>query len=100
MRSRYAAQGGVTLVGWLPVMPREAFAVDIEYSYTAKIGGSAVDSALKWEKIPIPATWQLKEGEVWDADVIEATEDEIAGRDPDAVQPEGDKKEEQPKEEE
>jgi hypothetical protein len=70
---------------WLPVMPREAFAVDIEYSYTAKIGGANVDSMLEWEKHPIPSTWQLKEGEVWDADVIEATEDEIAGRDPDEV---------------
>ncbi len=72
---------------WFPVMPREAFAVDIEYSYTAKIGGANVDSDLKWEKLPIPAAWQLKEGEVWDADVIEATEDEIAGRDGSEDQP-------------
>jgi hypothetical protein len=68
---------------WFPVMPREAFAVDIEYSYTAKIGGANVDSALKWEKFPLPSSWQLKEGEVWDAAPMEATEDEIAGRNPD-----------------
>ena len=79
---------------WLPVMPREAFAVDIEYSYTAKIGGANVDSALSWEKFPLPSSWQLKEGEVWDADVIEATEDEIAGRDPNEVPVDGEKKEE------
>lgn len=66
---------------WLPVMPRDAYAVDIEYSYTARIGGANVDSMLTWEKLPIPPSWQLKEGEAWEADVIEATEDEIAGRD-------------------
>ena len=76
----YVAIGTV----WFPVMPKDAFAVDIEYGYTAKIGGANVDSVLAWEKFPIPSNWQLKEGEVWDADVVEATEDEIAGRDPNA----------------
>jgi hypothetical protein len=85
---------------WFPVMPREAFAVDIEYSYTAKIGGANVDSALKWEKFAIPASWQLKEGEVWDADTIEATEDEIAGRNPDDPEAGTDAKKDEEKEEE
>lgn len=66
---------------WFPVMPRDAFAVDIEYGYTAKIGGANIDSLLTWEKYAIPPSWQLKEGETWDADIVEATEDEIAGRD-------------------
>lgn len=75
---------------WFPVMPRDAYAVDIEYSYTAKIGGANIDSLLTWEKYPIPPSWQLKEGESWDADIIEATEDEIAGRDgEEEVPPEG-----------
>lgn len=67
---------------WLPVMPKEAHAVDIEYGYTLKKGGTSHDALLKWEKFQIPSGWKLKEGEVWDADVIEATEDEIAGKEP------------------
>jgi len=69
---------------WLPVMPRESHAVDIEYSYVAKKGGGAHESYLKWEKLPIPRKWQLQEGEEWEADVVEATEDEISGVEPDA----------------
>ena len=80
----YVAPGYI----WFPTMPREAKSVDIEYSYTAKKGGSAHDANLVWEKLPIPGAWQLKEGESWDADVIEATEEEIAGKDPDAVEEE------------
>lgn len=72
---------------WFPAMPREAQDVDIEYSYVAKKGGGAHDAMLKWEKMKIPANWQLREGETWDADVIEATAEEIAGKDPNA--PEG-----------
>jgi hypothetical protein len=82
---------------WLPVMPREAKFVDIEYSFTAKKGGGSYDVALKWEKLPIPAQWKLGEGEVWEADVIEATEEEIAGKDgnTDPADGAGDKKEEE-----
>lgn len=69
---------------WLPVMPREAHAVDIEYSYIAKKGGTAPESYLKWERFQIPSRWQLKDGEEWEADVVEASEDEIAGTEPDA----------------
>jgi hypothetical protein len=67
---------------WLPPMPREAKYVDIEYSYSTRVqGGGETQTTLKWEKLLIPDAWKLKEGQVWDADVIEATEDEIAGRD-------------------
>lgn len=66
---------------WLPVIPREAKAVDIEYTFTAKRTGGNYDIALKWEKLTPPSSWKLGEGEVWEADVIEATEEEIAGKD-------------------
>ena len=65
-------------------LPYEAKYIDIEYTYTTKTaGGGEVASALKWEKMLIPATWKLKEGQTWDADVVEATEEEIAGKNPD-----------------
>ena len=44
--------------------------------------GSETNRALKWEKHKIPDAWKLGEGQAWDADVVEATEDEIAGRAP------------------
>lgn len=67
---------------WMPPLPREAKYVDIEYTYSTRVaGGGETQSVLKWEKLPIPDGWKLKEGQEWDADVIEATEDEIAGRD-------------------
>lgn len=66
---------------WIPLMPREAKFVDIEYGFTAKKGGDAYDSRMEWKKLTIPTKWKLAEGEAWDADVIEATEDEIAGKD-------------------
>lgn len=69
---------------WLPVMPREAHAMDIEYGYTARKGGGSYDTVLSWSKYDIPSRWQLEEGEVWEADVVEATEEEIAGTEPDA----------------
>lgn len=67
---------------WLPVMPREAHAVDIEYGFTARRGGDLFDVFLKWPRWPIPDRWKLQEGEVWEADVVEATDEEIAGTDP------------------
>ena len=69
---------------WLPVMPRESHAVDVEYSFVAKKGGGAHESFLKWDKLAIPSKWQLADGEEWEADVVEATEDEIKGVEPDA----------------
>jgi hypothetical protein len=60
----------------LPVLPHEAKVVDIEYAY--KHGDH--DSVLKWEKFKIPDGWKLSESESWDADTVEATEDEIAGK--------------------
>jgi hypothetical protein len=81
---------------WLPVMPRESHAMDIEYSYSAKKGGGKHDTQLKWEKFAVPERWKLKEGEAWEADVVEATEDEIAGTKPDAgVDEEGKEAEEE-----
>ena len=66
---------------WLPVMPRQASKVDVAYSYAPRKGGSSFDAELKWKKLPIPPRWQLQEGEDWDADVVEATKEEIAGKD-------------------
>ncbi|MCB9653864.1 MAG: hypothetical protein H6729_07010 [Deltaproteobacteria bacterium] len=74
---------------WLPVMPHDAVAVDIDYGYTARIGGGSYDSVLSFEKLPIPEGWKLKPGESWDADVIEATEDEIRGVEPGAEEDAG-----------
>jgi hypothetical protein len=65
---------------WLPVMPREALTVDIEIGFVAKTPGGDRDVVLKWEKLKIPDSWKLGEGESWEADVVEATEDEIAGK--------------------
>lgn len=66
---------------WIPVMPREAHAVDIEYGFTVRKGGESYDILLKWPRWTIPVRWKLQEGEIWEADVVEATEDEIAGAD-------------------
>ncbi len=69
---------------WLPVMPRQAKKVDIKYGYSAKKGGSEYESVLEWPEVKIPSRWKLEEGEDWEADEVEATEDEIAGVEPDA----------------
>ncbi|MEM7677388.1 MAG: hypothetical protein AAF449_15420, partial [Myxococcota bacterium] len=65
----------------LPVMPRQAQKFDLSFSYVVKKGGGSSDAELSWKKLPIPARWQLQEGEVWEADVVEASQDEIAGTD-------------------
>jgi hypothetical protein len=65
---------------WLPVMPREATYADIEIGFVAKTSGGDRDVILKWEKFKIPDAWKLGEGESWEADVVEATDDEIAGK--------------------
>lgn len=68
---------------WMPLFPHEAETVDISYDYKTKIlGGSETASALKWEKFKIPDSWKLGAGQQWEADEVEATEDEIAGRPP------------------
>jgi hypothetical protein len=73
---------------WLPVMPHEAKSVDIEIGYVAKTLGGDFDSALKWEKFKIPDAWKLGEGEQWEADTVEATEDEIAGKSQEQIEKE------------
>jgi hypothetical protein len=67
---------------WFPVLPTDAVYVDLEYVYSTRAGGGGgdIESVLKWEKLEIPRGWKLKEGQEWEADEIEATEDEIAGR--------------------
>lgn len=66
---------------WFPVFPREAQLTDIEYIYRTRMPGSGeINSALRWEKFKVPEAWKLAEGQVWNADVVEATEDEIAGK--------------------
>jgi hypothetical protein len=71
---------------WLPVMPREAKMVDIDMGYVAKTMGGDFDSQLKWEKFKIPESWKLGESETWEADTVEATEDEIAGKEGQAAE--------------
>ena len=72
---------------WLPRMPREAKWVDIDLGFRVIKGGAEHALALRWEKLPVSPGWQLGAGEEWDADVVEATEDEIAGRSPDEEEP-------------
>jgi hypothetical protein len=68
-------------------LPREAKFVDIEYTYSTRVsGGGETQSVLKWEKLPVPEEWKVRPGETWDADVVEATEEEIAGKDPAAAE--------------
>lgn len=77
-------------------LPADAKYIDIDYQYSTKVsGGGEVLSTLKWEKMEIPADWKLKPGQVWDADVVEATEDEIAGKD--AAEAEAEKEKEKKK---
>ncbi len=67
---------------WLPLLPAEAHAADIDYGYSVRRPGSGeVDTTLKWEKWDLPRSWRLGEGQEWDADEVEATEEEIAGTD-------------------
>jgi len=66
----------------LPAMPRDAEKVDIEYGFTARKGGDAFDVMAAWEQLDIPPAWTLGESDVWAADEIEATRDEILGIDP------------------
>lgn len=70
---------------WFPVAPHQAEKMDLVFDYRTKTyGGGEVESSLKWEKFEIPSDWKLGKDQVWDADEIEATEDELAGRDPNA----------------
>jgi hypothetical protein len=70
-----------------PAMPREAETVDFSYGFSARKGGGRHEIAFTWEKMEVPSAWQLAEGDVWNADVVEATEDEII---PEEEKPEGD----------
>jgi hypothetical protein len=65
----------------MPAMPKDAHAVDFTYTFEARTAGRSVQASFEWEKLAIPPQWQLGEGEVWNADVVEATEEEIAGTD-------------------
>ncbi len=77
---------------WFPPLPREAKFVDITYTYRTRVaGGGEVESVLKWEKLPVDSNWMVDAGESWEAEEIEATDEEIAGKD---------EKEEEKKEEE
>ncbi|MEL7370141.1 MAG: hypothetical protein AAFN74_14575 [Myxococcota bacterium] len=65
----------------IPMMPRQAEKFDLSFGFVAKKGGGSHDAQLRWKKLPVPARWQLQEGEAWNADVVEASEEEIAGTD-------------------
>ncbi|MGF1509599.1 MAG: hypothetical protein ACFB9M_08880 [Myxococcota bacterium] len=64
----------------IPVMPSQAHAVDVNYDFTANDRGRSIQASFAWRKVPVRADWQLRTGEAWDADVVEATEEEIAGK--------------------
>jgi len=65
------------------VLPANATKIDFEYTYsTRRNNGGDVESVLKWEKLDVPSGWRLGDGQEWDADEVEATEEEIAGKDP------------------
>lgn len=67
---------------WFPVPPHQAEHMDLTFEYRTKTyGGGEVESSLKWEKLAIPSDWKLGKDQVWDADEIEATPEELAGRD-------------------
>nr|ADI21468.1 hypothetical protein [uncultured myxobacterium HF0070_11L13] len=67
----------------LAVLPAESVKIDMELTYsTRRGGGGEVESVLKWEKLDVPPGWRLSDGQEWDADEVEATEEEIAGKDP------------------
>ena len=84
---------------WLPVLPTEALSADIEYNYgTRRPGSGEVSSTLKWEKWPLPNSWRLRDGQDWDADEVEATEEEILGTDGEEETPEGEEGEDGSKE--
>jgi len=63
----------------LPAMPQDAEKVDFEYGFTARKGGGSYDVIASWEKLEVPDGWKLGENEVWAADEVEATRDEILG---------------------
>ncbi len=63
----------------LSVVPPEANRFDITYTYTVNRRGNRTDAVLKWSQLPVPPGWQLREGETWEADVRDATPEEIAG---------------------
>lgn len=69
---------------WLPQVPQEAKVMDLSYTYSARKGGSEYETSLVWEKMPIPSSWRLGEGEEWMADEVEASEEEMSGVDPTA----------------
>ncbi|NJN64105.1 MAG: hypothetical protein HC882_03990 [Acidobacteria bacterium] len=64
-----------------PAVPRQAESMDLAMTFTARKGGDQYEAELSWEKLDIPDAWRLGEGEVWAADEIEATHEEILGRD-------------------
>lgn len=66
---------------WWPAMPTEATRADISLDFTARSAGGKEPNRMEWTVEPIPAGWKLAEGS-WKADSIEATEDEIAGKNP------------------
>ena len=66
---------------WLPAMPRQATKVDIWLRYKAIKEGRTFDAELRWKKLPIPGAWQLAKDDAWNPGEVEATADEIAGRD-------------------
>jgi hypothetical protein len=62
-----------------PLVPDKATAFDLEFMYELTMDGKTHPVALRWPDHEVPAGWALKEGEAWDAQVVEASDEEIAG---------------------
>lgn len=68
---------------WWPAMPPAATRADIDLDFSVRALGGEVDNRMSWTVEPIPAAWKLPEGS-WKADVVEATADEISGKNAEA----------------
>lgn len=76
----YVALGVVRL----PMIPAEATRIDIEFGVDLQKGGANHEVKFEWEGIEVPPSWKLGEGEAWEADEVEATEEELLGKEPGA----------------
>lgn len=65
---------------WLPVMPAEASRVEITYSFMVRKETQENEVVFKWDLDPVPASWKLSGDQVWKAETLEATDDEIRGQ--------------------
>ncbi len=62
----------------LPQFPREAEAIELTFDFSIRTtGGSEIESHILFPDVPIPESWKLPEGQVWQAEERIADESEI-----------------------